>query len=50
MSTPLIQLDGTPTPRMRAKRTRRAVLGWAAFCAAASLLFALRVAVDAGVL
>lgn len=49
MSAPIIQLDGTPTPRMRAKRTRRAVLGWAAFCTAALLLTALRVAIDAGV-
>lgn len=50
MSAPIIQLDGAPTPRMRAKRTRRAVLGWAAFCAAALILSALRVAIDAGVL
>lgn len=50
MSAPIIQLDGSPTPRMRAKRTRRAAAGWAAFCAAASILYALRVAVDAGVL
>ena len=50
MSTPIIQLDGAPTPRMRAKRTRRAVIGWAAFCAAAAILYTLRVATDAGVL
>lgn len=50
MSTPLIQLDGTPTPRMRAKRTRRAAMGWAALCATAAILYALRVAMDSGVL
>lgn len=50
MSAPIIQLDGAPTPRMRAKRTRRAVIGWAAFCAAATILYTLRVATDAGVL
>lgn len=50
MSAPIIQLDGAPTPRMRAKRTRRAVLGWAAFCAAALTLAALRVAIEARVL
>ena len=49
MTTPIIQLDGEPTPRML-KRTRRAILGWAAFCATALVLAALRVAIDAGVI
>ena len=49
MSTPIIQLDGAPTPRMR-KRNRRAAIRWAAFCAMALVLAALRVALDAGVL
>lgn len=49
MSAPLIQLDGAPTPRML-KRNRRAYIRWAAFCAAAFILTALRVAIDAGVL
>ncbi len=49
MSTPIIQLDGEPTPRML-KRNRRAYIRWAAFCAAALTLAALRVAIDAGVL
>ncbi|WP_304349992.1 hypothetical protein [Comamonas testosteroni] len=49
MSAPIIQLDGVLTPRMR-KRNRRAYIRWAAFCAAALTLAALRVAIDAGVL
>lgn len=49
MSAPIIQLDGAPTPRMR-KRNRRAYIRWAAICAVALLLAALRVAIDAGVL
>lgn len=49
MSAPIIQLDGAPTPRML-KRTRQAYIRWAAFCAAALTLAALRVAIDAGVL
>lgn len=49
MSTPIIQLDGAPTPRMR-KRHRRAYIRSAAVCAAALTLAALRVAIDAGVL
>lgn len=49
MSTPIIQLDGEPTPRML-KRNRRAYIRRAAFCAAALTLAALRIALDAGVL
>lgn len=49
MSTPIIQLDGAPTPRMH-KRNRRVYIRWAAFCAAALTLAALRLALDAGVL
>ncbi|WP_164091367.1 hypothetical protein [Comamonas thiooxydans] len=48
MTTPIIQLDGAPTPRML-KRNRRTHIRWAAFCAAALTLAALRVAIDAGV-
>ena len=50
MTTPHIQLDGTPTPRVRAKRTRRAIVAWLVFCSAAVVMYGLRVAQIAGVL
>ena len=50
MTPPLIQLDSTPTPRMRAKRARRAAIGWAAFCIGALILYVMRVAMDSGAL
>lgn len=50
MPTPLIHLDGRPTPRMQSKRIRRAVTYWAVLCVFVGTVYALRVAQLAGVL